>query len=158
MPHKLLDTPPYSDIYFTGHGFQRIPRRPQAYVRVTNYYDGKPQPGVTQNEEDVDVNVDTEAADFINWTVHQHHHHDSLKKKLKEMPHKLLDTPPYSDIYFTGHGFQRIPRQPQAYVRVTNYYDGKPQYGVTQNEEDVDVNVDTEAADFIKLRHNFFET
>ncbi|KAJ9554386.1 hypothetical protein OSB04_018431 [Centaurea solstitialis] len=82
-------------------------------------------------------------------TVHQHHHHDSFKKKLKEMPHKLLDTPPYSDMYFMGHGFQRISRGPQ----VTNYYDGNPRSGIMQNED-----VDTEAANFIKLRHKFFET
>ena len=87
-------------------------------------------------------------------TVHQHHHHDSLKKKLKEMPHKLLDTPPNSDIYFTGHGFQRISRRPQA----TNYHDGKPRSGVMQNDEVVDVNVDAEAANFSKLRYKFFET
>ncbi|KAI3516113.1 hypothetical protein L1887_15023 [Cichorium endivia] len=92
-----------------------------------------------------------------NATARHHHHHDSSKKKLKDMPHKLLDTPPYSNIYFTGNGFQRLSPQPQAYVRVTNYYDRNHKYGFTQNEEDANMNVDEEAADFIESRHKKFD-
>ncbi|KAI3516111.1 hypothetical protein L1887_15021 [Cichorium endivia] len=93
-----------------------------------------------------------------NATARHHHHHDSSKKKLKEMPHKLLDTPPYSNIYFTGNGFERLSPQSQACVRVTNYYnDCKHNYGFKQNEEDANTNVDEEAADFIESRHDKFD-
>ncbi|CAI9262892.1 unnamed protein product [Lactuca saligna] len=92
-----------------------------------------------------------------NATAHHHHHHESSKKKQKETPHKLLDTPPYSNFYFMGDGFERLSPQPQANVRVTNYYDRKKKYGFIQNEDDVDTNVDAEAANFIESTHRKFE-
>ncbi|KAL4563976.1 hypothetical protein LXL04_028025 [Taraxacum kok-saghyz] len=85
-----------------------------------------------------------------------HHHHNS-SKTLKEMAHKLLNTPPYSNIYFVGDGFERLSPKPKENVCVTNYYDVKKKNGLTQNEEDINANVDAEALDFIKLRHKQFE-
>ncbi|KAI3817515.1 hypothetical protein L1987_11307 [Smallanthus sonchifolius] len=82
-----------------------------------------------------------------------HHHHDSSKKILKEMPHKLHDTPPYSDIFFNGNGFERFSNQPQTNTRVSNYYDHKHKYGFMQKEEDINA----QAADFIESRHKKFE-
>ncbi|KAI3733449.1 hypothetical protein L6452_12892 [Arctium lappa] len=84
-------------------------------------------------------------------------HYGSSKKKLQDMPHKLLDTPPYSSIYFTGHGFKRLPSQPQADIRVTNYHGRNHKYGFPQNEVDIDENVDAEATDFIVSRHKNFK-
>ncbi|KAJ9554383.1 hypothetical protein OSB04_018428 [Centaurea solstitialis] len=168
MPQKLLDTPPYSDIYFTGHGFQRISRRPQAYARVTNYFDGKPQSRVMPNEEDEDVNSKhklhlihqpticnktTPMSKPNNSTTHK----GSSMKKLKDTPHKLLDTPPYSSIYFTGHGFKRLPSQPQADIRVKKYSKRNHKYGFMHKGEDIDENVNAEATDFIESRHKNFE-
>ncbi|KAI3733448.1 hypothetical protein L6452_12891 [Arctium lappa] len=84
-------------------------------------------------------------------------HHGFSKKQLKDMTHKLLDTPPYSSIYFTGDGFKRLPSQPQADVRVTNHSDRKHKYGFMHKGEDTYENVDTEATDFIESRHKKFE-
>ncbi|MFS7958862.1 hypothetical protein Hanom_Chr08g00683771 [Helianthus anomalus] len=84
---------------------------------------------------------------------HHHQHHDSSKKILKEMPHKLDDTPPYSDVYFNGNGFERYSNQPQTNTRVANYHDHKHKYGIMQKEEDIDA----QATDFIVSRHKMFE-
>lgn len=88
-----------------------------------------------------------------NSTINHHHHHDSSKNKMIEKPHKLHDTPPYSDIFFGGNGFERYSDQPPASTRVTNYYGHMPKYGFIQIKEDID----GEAADFIKSRHKKFE-
>ena len=78
-------------------------------------------------------------------------------KKLKDTPHKLLDTPPYSNVYFTGHGFKRLPSQPQADIRVTKYSDRNHKYGFMHKEDDINKSVDAEATDFIESRHKKFE-
>ncbi|KAJ9554385.1 hypothetical protein OSB04_018430 [Centaurea solstitialis] len=84
-------------------------------------------------------------------------HKGSSMKKLIDTPHKLLDTPPYSSIYFTGHGFKRLPSQPQTDVRVTKYSDHKHKYGFMHKGKDIDENVNAEATDFIASRHKKFE-
>ncbi|KAK1415771.1 hypothetical protein QVD17_31557 [Tagetes erecta] len=91
-----------------------------------------------------------------NSTAHHHHnnyHQESSKRIFKEMPHKLHDTPPYSDFYFNGKGFERYSNQPQTITRVANYNDHKHKYGVIQKGEDIDV----QAANFIESRHKKFE-
>ncbi|KAJ9554384.1 hypothetical protein OSB04_018429 [Centaurea solstitialis] len=143
MAHKLLDTPPYSDIYFIGHGFQRIPHQSQVYVRGTNYTDYKPKYRFAQSEVDIDENVDAKATDFIE----SRHKKFELSKTMSII----------RDIYFTGHGFQRLPLQRQADIRVTNHHHRNHKYGFPQNKEDINENVDIEAADFIVSRHKKFE-
>ncbi|KAI3683696.1 hypothetical protein L1987_84209 [Smallanthus sonchifolius] len=89
-------------------------------------------------------------------TTHRYHnkyHHDSSKKTLKEMPHKLHDTPPYSDIFFNGNGFERYSNQPQTNTRVANYHGHKHKYGFVKKEEDIDA----QATNFIESRHKMFE-
>ncbi|MFS7958868.1 hypothetical protein Hanom_Chr08g00683851 [Helianthus anomalus] len=83
---------------------------------------------------------------------HPHHHHDSSKKILKEMPHKLRDTP-YSDIFYNGNGFERYSNQPQTNTRVANYHGRKHMYEFMQKEEDIDA----QATEFIESRHRKFE-
>lgn len=66
--------------------------------------------------------------EYHNSTTNHHHHkhhnhsHDSSKKKMRETPHKLHDTPPYSDIFFAGNGFERYSEQPKANVSFMNNY------------------------------------
>ncbi|PWA94358.1 restriction endonuclease, type II-like superfamily protein [Artemisia annua] len=90
-------------------------------------------------------------------THHNHNHHNlgSLKKKLKDIPHKLHNVPPYSDIYFVGNGFKRIPDECQVNTNIINYYErkNKNKNGFMQYEEDIDA----EAADFIESRHKKFQ-
>ncbi|KAK1415770.1 hypothetical protein QVD17_31556 [Tagetes erecta] len=91
-----------------------------------------------------------------NSSTHHHHnnyHHESSKSIFKEMPHKLHDTPPYSDFYFNGKGFERYSNQPRTNTRVANYYDRTHNYGVIQKDEDIDA----QAANFIRTRHITFE-
>ncbi|KAI3733450.1 hypothetical protein L6452_12893 [Arctium lappa] len=90
-------------------------------------------------------------------TTHHNRHHGSMRKKLKDTQEKLMDTPPYYDIYFTRHGFERILFQTGEDIRVANYYDRKHKYDSSQNKGDSDANVDVEAQDFIESRHRRFE-
>uniref|UniRef100_A0A251U154 Uncharacterized protein n=1 Tax=Helianthus annuus TaxID=4232 RepID=A0A251U154_HELAN len=62
MTHKVLDTPSYPRI---GNGFQRLPSLPQEIVRATSYNNRKHMSSFSLIEDDIDVNVDEEATDFI---------------------------------------------------------------------------------------------
>ncbi|MFS7958864.1 hypothetical protein Hanom_Chr08g00683801 [Helianthus anomalus] len=98
----------------------------------------------------------TSAINSSTSVVHrQHHYRASLKKKLKEMTHKVLDTTPsYPRI---GNGFQRLPSLPQEIVRATSYNNHKHMSSFSLIEDDIDVNVDEEATDFIESMHKKFE-
>ncbi|MFS7958871.1 hypothetical protein Hanom_Chr08g00683881 [Helianthus anomalus] len=88
-------------------------------------------------------------------TIHrQHHYRASLKKKLKQISHKLHDTPSYSHI---GNGFQRLPNLPKEIVNIMDYNDQKHISRFSQSEDGANVNVDAEATDFIQSMHKKFE-
>lgn len=83
-----------------------------------------------------------------NSTMHrQHHYRASLKKKLKEVSHKLLDT----------HRYSRHLHRPQENVRYTNYNDRRYMSSFSDLENDLDPRVDAYATDFIESMHKKFE-
>ncbi|KAL8253610.1 hypothetical protein R6Q59_031831 [Mikania micrantha] len=86
-------------------------------------------------------------------TLRQHHYRASMKKKIKEMSHRLLHKPSYShDIHFVGNKNHLLSHRPQEIGRITNYNDRKHII-----EDDIDANVDKEAMDFINSMHKRFE-
>lgn len=81
---------------------------------------------------------------------HHHHHNGNDHHKLVEMPHKLVDAPPYSSIYMTSQGFEAPARR----NLLLNYECANR--GNAHPEVKVGNNIDAEAEDFIKLKHKSF--
>lgn len=81
----------------------------------------------------------------------QHNYNSHQKPENAHLPHKLVDTPPYSSIYVTSHGFEAPTRRNLLLnYEHANYekahYDGKV----------VEDNIDADAEDYIKLKHKNF--
>ncbi|GFY91449.1 hypothetical protein Acr_07g0016450 [Actinidia rufa] len=75
------------------------------------------------------------------------------------MPHKLIDAPPYADIYLTSHGFEAI--RPEAHKKVkevlVDYDPCTTEYPKYCNEKVYEEDIDAEAEKFIKHKHKKFQ-
>ncbi|KAL6983770.1 hypothetical protein U1Q18_017146 [Sarracenia purpurea var. burkii] len=70
--------------------------------------------------------------------------------RCESMPHKLIDAPPYSDIYLTARGFVALRPEVREKVRVVEFYDRRED-GVYKED------IDAEADEFIKREHERFK-
>ena len=70
--------------------------------------------------------------------------------KYEMMPHKLIDAPPYADIYLTSHGFEAIRPEPHKKVRMVDYDQRITKYPKYCNEKVYE-------EEFIKHEHKKFE-
>lgn len=73
------------------------------------------------------------------------------------MPRKLIDAPPYSDFYFTSHGFEAIRSDAQKKVSVAEYDKRIAKYSNNVKGKAYEEDVDTEADEFIKQQHKKFQ-
>lgn len=73
------------------------------------------------------------------------------------MPHKLIDAPPYSDIYFTSHGFEAIRSDAQKKVSVAEYDKRNAEYYNNVKGKTYEQDVDAEADEFIKQQRKKFQ-
>lgn len=73
----------------------------------------------------------------------QQQNDENEQKKVMEVPHKLIDAPPYSSIYMTSHGLEAPTRKQKKPPWSHKSYGG-------------DEDIDAEAEMFIQLKHKRF--
>lgn len=75
------------------------------------------------------------------------------------LPQKLVNAPPYSDIYFPSHVFEAVQPESHKMFRVVDNGHQKIGYGkdITGKVNEDNIDVDAKADEFIKHEHMKFQ-